>query len=683
VRRFVLALALASAGALAQFVPGLPVTAPSAGPGPTPPAQALNVYAAYGQSEAAGNQSSARNTCLGSALTPAGVGQIDTTVGYSLSNYMLQNWGSPQIGANTSFQSSQATTLLQFIDCGPSVYSFSKKAIGQSLGVSINWLNSKDSGAGRGTVLRGYYEAGVGGQTITILSKPTAGEVCSATGTGPHCFCYGNASAGAGGTNGAQCVFPFNQAFVGSTSLLGAVNARAVAAGQTSLIRALTWHQGAADATMTQANYYSLLSQLFTDVSSAAQATTGQGSGPEIIIEQTKANGDGSSILGPALAQLQYLVANIGNHVHTMGPQYYRHAFDPTTVTFGGAIANGDSASVSIVSSSISGTTATLTLPVITGDTTTTMAAKLVAAVSANSALSTAGVYAQSSNAVVSLYAPGTLQPPFTVTASNGASLTMTTAYSTISSHEVNVDKVWKAEQIGQCEDQILKSAECPMLYVTATASNPAGHTVTLTYGGLGTGLLTSPLVEDTTTIPAATNKGFAVGVGMTRVTLATAAGSPTLRFGANLPTYAATGMYVYDLDNPTAIPAGTTILSIGATTMTMSANAAGGGVVASGINGNGDRIVFSTCQRAISSVSVGTGTVTITLDGDPTGCTISYALWGPGQQQTSGVADSAGNFQLTGYYGAYGNIRDSYSATGTFSGKTLRNFAMAQQWVF
>jgi hypothetical protein len=380
---------------------------------------------------------------------------------------------------------------------------------------------------------------------------------------------------------------------------------------------------------------------------------------------------------------LQYIVANTGSHVHTIGPQYYRHAFDPTTVTFGGAIANGDSASVSIVSSSISGTTATLTLPVITGDTTSTVAAKLVAAISANTALTTAGVYAQSSNAVVSIYAPGTLQPPFTVSASNGSSLTMTYAYSTISSHEVNVDKVWKAEQIGQCEDQILKSAECPMLYVTATASNPSAHTVTLTYGGLGSGLLTSPLVDDTTTVPAATNKGFAVGVGMTRVTLATAAGNPTLHFGNSPADVCRNGDVRLRPGQPHGDSCGNDDHGHWFNDDDHERERAGGGVVASGPNGNGDRIVFSTCQRAISSVSVGTNTVTITLDGDPTGCTISYALWGAGQQQTSGPTDSAGNFQLTGYYGAYGNIRDSYSATGTFSGRTLRNFAMAQQWAF
>lgn len=67
-----------------------------------------------------------------------------------------------------------------------------------------------------------------------------------------------------------------------------------------------------------------------------------------------------------------------------------------------------------------------------------------------------------------------------------------------------------------------------------------------------------------------------------------TAIGNPTLHF-ASTPGWVVAGMVIYDLDNPTAIPAGTTVVSTGGSTVTMSANAASPGV------GNGDNIVFSS----------------------------------------------------------------------------------------
>lgn len=66
-----------------------------------------------------------------------------------------------------------------------------------------------------------------------------------------------------------------------------------------------------------------------------------------------------------------------------------------------------------------------------------------------------------------------------------------------------------------------------------------------------------------------------------------TAAGNAVLHFAAT-PAWVVQGMSVYDATGASLIPAGTTVLSVAGTTVTMSANAAGAGV------GNGDTIVFS-----------------------------------------------------------------------------------------
>src|ERR1700686_1542926 len=67
-----------------------------------------------------------------------------------------------------------------------------------------------------------------------------------------------------------------------------------------------------------------------------------------------------------------------------------------------------------------------------------------------------------------------------------------------------------------------------------------------------------------------------------------TAAGNPTLHFAAT-PAWVVDGMTVYNLTTPASIPAGTTVIGTGGSTVTMSNNAAGAGV------GNGDNIIFSS----------------------------------------------------------------------------------------
>jgi hypothetical protein len=81
-----------------------------------------------------------------------------------------------------------------------------------------------------------------------------------------------------------------------------------------------------------------------------------------------------------------------------------------------------------------------------------------------------------------------------------------------------------------------------------------------------------------------------------------TAAGNAILHF-ASVPAWIVAGMEITDTTAGTGvIPIGTTVLSVGGTTVTMSANAAGGGV------GNGDTINFNAFSRASGSAP---GTIT------------------------------------------------------------------------
>jgi hypothetical protein len=86
-----------------------------------------------------------------------------------------------------------------------------------------------------------------------------------------------------------------------------------------------------------------------------------------------------------------------------------------------------------------------------------------------------------------------------------------------------------------------------------------------------------------------------------------TASGNATLHFGTT-PAWVVAGMTVTDA-SAAVIPAGTTVLSTTGTTVTMSANATGGGV------GNGDTINFSAFGAASgTSPSVATSTAAVTF---------------------------------------------------------------------
>lgn len=82
-------------------------------------------------------------------------------------------------------------------------------------------------------------------------------------------------------------------------------------------------------------------------------------------------------------------------------------------------------------------------------------------------------------------------------------------------------------------------------------------------------------------------------GQGTTNGT--TASGNPTLHF-ASTPAWIVAGMTITDVTSSSVIPAGTTVLSTTGTTVTMSANATGGGV------GGTDVIQFSAWPAASAS---------------------------------------------------------------------------------
>lgn len=75
--------------------------------------------------------------------------------------------------------------------------------------------------------------------------------------------------------------------------------------------------------------------------------------------------------------------------------------------------------------------------------------------------------------------------------------------------------------------------------------------------------------------------------MGTAATNAATASGSAVLNF-ASVPAFVVAGQFVTDNTTSGVIPAGTTVVSTTATTVTLSANATGGGVL------NGDSIAFS-----------------------------------------------------------------------------------------
>ncbi len=124
--------------------------------------------------------------------------------------------------------------------------------------------------------------------------------------------------------------------------------------------------------------------------------------------------------------------------------------------------------------------------------------------------------------------------------------------------------------------------------YITGQTAEPALPAVWLA-------LFTASGSDDGTGFTEVTGGSYArlqVG-GNATVNATTASGNPTLHF-ASTPAWITPGMTVYDATAGTSvIPAGTTVLSVTGTTVTMSANAAGAGVGAT------DVINFSAFGRA------------------------------------------------------------------------------------
>jgi hypothetical protein len=98
------------------------------------------------------------------------------------------------------------------------------------------------------------------------------------------------------------------------------------------------------------------------------------------------------------------------------------------TVTLSGSAVSGDSFAVTFTSSGVTGSPVTLTVPVTSADTLTSLAAKLATAVNANTALVAAGVFANSAVAVCSIFQPTTLTPQITYSRTSGSSATATLA---------------------------------------------------------------------------------------------------------------------------------------------------------------------------------------------------------------------------------------------------------------
>ena len=115
-----------------------------------------------------------------------------------------------------------------------------------------------------------------------------------------------------------------------------------------------------------------------------------------------------------------------GTDVAASGPVAGTATSAAETVTLSGSAVSGDSFAVIFTSSALTGSPITITVPVVSGDTLTTLAAKLATAVNANSVMAAAGLYASSNGAVCSIYQPAALSPQVTFTRTSGASATVT-----------------------------------------------------------------------------------------------------------------------------------------------------------------------------------------------------------------------------------------------------------------
>lgn len=100
------------------------------------------------------------------------------------------------------------------------------------------------------------------------------------------------------------------------------------------------------------------------------------------------------------------------------------------TQTFGGTITAGNAYTTTITNAAINGLPVTISDVVVAGDTTTTIAARQAAKISANSTLKAAGITASSSGAILTVSQPGTIGNSTVVTGSAVSTLTSTIANS-------------------------------------------------------------------------------------------------------------------------------------------------------------------------------------------------------------------------------------------------------------
>jgi hypothetical protein len=644
-----------------------------------PVAGTIDAYQEYGQSYRANFQSSASDQCLGEILTPAGAGQLSTITPQSpQQQFMLNNSGAPGVGLlGATFPSTKVTGLLPIEDCGPDTYR-NPQQIGAQLLVptEINMLQTLDAGAGRGTVYRLGIASGVGGTTVVELSKPTVGETCDATDTGPQCRCYNNAGAPGipNGTNGARCVFSFNQAFVGPTSMLGSACAQIALRGALCRLRAIDFSQGNADTNTPQSTYATPFATLLSDINTAVKATSGQSQDVDFLIQLAPSH-IGNSYQGVWKAQLAYCEAHPASNVHCTGPSYQFHAFGGTFFHITGDAHVGNSSSITF---HVNGSDTTVTTTMVAGDVSLPgYFVHIAANINATAALTSKGLYAISGGAGdnVQVYQTITNYAPFTVTAVNtiSGSFTQTFAYPLNDGHQTNIDKVFNAEHNARCLEDILESHECPYLDGTAVAS---GNSVVITYDLSKAPRLTSPIAIDTTFLPQAAGWGYSFEIG-TEYTTQASGGTTTLYLGAQPLAFAAVNQYVFDRTCPSCITAGTKVTALDPSNGRITTNNATTAA-------QGDEIAFEDCASpptitGIPVVSSG-NIVTVPLSGSPSGCTFSYAWSGTGQHN-GGPVDSFGGTQQTGTYGAWGNIRDSYAATGSYSGYVDHNWAMPRQW--
>jgi hypothetical protein len=150
-----------------------------------------------------------------------------------------------------------------------------------------------------------------------------------------------------------------------------------------------------------------------------------------------------------------------------------------------------------------------------------------------------------------------------------------------------------------------------------------------------------------------------------------TANGNPTLHFAAT-PAWVVAGMTITDNTTPSAIPAGTTVLSTTGTTVTMSANAAGAGV------GGTDSISFS----AFGNPPTGTAPAT---DSNTAVITFAQATLSWGTVIAWGLYDasSSGNLLLWDFMGNFSWLPfEIPNASGTVTAKA-HGFASNDPVVF